>query len=203
MPLTLFGTLGAVIKMEAYLPNRRALFDVAIAGPLAGLVFTVPAIFFGVQMSQIVPASSLPAGGGIQLSEPFLFSAIAELAVGTIASDRTILIHPLGYAGWAGLFVTALNLLPIGQLDGGHIVYALFGKRHKFIAGISLAIFSLITVFWFHGWALLLLLLIFFGFRHPPTMNDAPLDRGRIALGLLTLVIFALSFSPEPIVFME
>ena len=203
MPLTLFGTLGAVIKMEARLPSRKALFDVAIAGPLAGLVFTIPAIYFGVQMSQIVTTDALPATGGVQLSEPYLFSRIAELAIGAIAADQTILIHPLGYAGWAGLFVTALNLLPIGQLDGGHIVYAVFGKRHKFIAGISLAIFALITIFWFHGWALLLLLLLFFGFRHPPTMNEAPLDYGRVALGVLTLVLFALSFSPEPIIFME
>jgi membrane-associated protease RseP (regulator of RpoE activity) len=203
MPLTLFGTLGAVIRMEAYLPSRKALFDVAVAGPLAGLFFTIPAIYFGVQMSQIIDLAGAASGGGVQLAEPFLFSQIAEFAIGPIAAGKTILIHPLGYAGWTGLFVTALNLLPIGQLDGGHVVYAVFGKRHKFIAGIALGIFALVTIFWFHGWALLLLLLVLFGFRHPPTLDDAPLDHKRIALGLMTLVIFALSFSPEPIMFVE
>jgi membrane-associated protease RseP (regulator of RpoE activity) len=199
LPLSPFGTMGAVIKMEARIPSRKALFDVAVAGPLAGLAITIPAIYYGAQFSAIV---DLPAGA-IYLAEPFLFAKISELAVGVLPESKTVLIHPLGYAGWAGLFVTALNLLPIGQLDGGHIVYAILGKKHKIVATLALVSFAGITIFIFFGWIVLLLLLIFFGYRHPPTLDERPLDGKRVALGILTMLVFLLSFPPEPFVFLE
>lgn len=196
-----FGTMGAVIKMESRIPNRKALFDVAVAGPLAGLALTIPAIYFGVQLSQIVEIKPAAAGGTIYLGESFLYAQISKLAIGTLPEGKDVLLHPLAFAGWAGLFVTALNLLPIGQLDGGHVVYALLGKRHDWVATTALIAFGLISIFMYQGWFLLLILLIWFGYRHPPTLDDRPLDKKRIAIGIFTLVIFLLSFTPEPFKF--
>lgn len=193
-----FGTLGAVIKMESRIPSRKALFDVAVAGPLAGLAITVPAIYFGLQFSNIVESQPPDGGGFISLGESILFAQLSNLAVGSLPENQDILLHPLAYAGWVGLFVTALNLLPIGQLDGGHIVYALIGKQHRFVAMTALIAFGLVAIFMYQGWALLLILLIWIGHRHPPTLDEAPIDNTRKLLGIITLLIFVLSFTPEP-----
>lgn len=196
-----FGTFGAVIKMESRIPSRRALFDVAVAGPLAGLALTIPSIYFGIQLSKVVEITPEVSQGTIYLGESFLFAQLSKLAIGTLPAGKDVMLHPLAFAGWAGLFVTALNLLPIGQLDGGHVVYALLGRRHNFIATAALIAFGLICIFIYQGWFLLLLLLIWFGHRHPPTLDETPLDDKRIAIGIITLIIFALSFTPEPFKF--
>ncbi|MFQ5636418.1 MAG: site-2 protease family protein [bacterium] len=195
-----FGTMGAVIKMESGIPSRKALFDVAVGGPLAGLVVTIPCIYYGVQLSDIIEVSSIQ---GTILGESFLYAQISNMAIGDVASGMDVMLHPLAFAGWAGLFVTALNLLPIGQLDGGHIVYALFGKQHKLVARTALVVFGLICIFMYPGWILLLLLIIWFGYRHPPTLDDTPIDKKRFVIGILTLIIFVLSFTPEPFKFVE
>lgn len=195
-----FGTMGAVIKMESRIPSRKALFDVAVVGPLAGLLVTIPCIFYGVQLSDIIVVGSVEA---MTLGESFLYAQISKFAIGNLAEGKDVMLHPLAFAGWAGLFVTALNLLPIGQLDGGHIVYALFGKRHKLVATSALIAFAFICIFVYPGWILLLVLLIWFGYRHPPTMDDAPIDGKRFAIGILTLIIFILSFTPEPFKMLE
>jgi len=196
-----FGTLGAVIRMESLIPNRKALFDVAVAGPLAGLALTVPAIYFGVQYSEIVEVNRESAAGALYLGESFLFAQISKLAIGTLPDGKDVLLHPLAFAGWAGLFVTALNLLPIGQLDGGHIVYALLGRKHRIVAAAALLGFAVICIFMYHGWFLLLLLILWFGYRHPPTQDETPVDKTRAVIGILTLIIFVLSFTPEPFKF--
>lgn len=193
------GTMGAVIKMDARIPSRKALFDVAIAGPLAGLLLTLPAIYFGVQWSEVVEKSALH-GHGTALGEPVLYKLLSNLSIGTIPQSQDIYMHPLAFAGWAGLLVTALNLLPVGQLDGGHLVYALFGRHHKTVAGWAIAGFAVVAIFIFPGYAVFLLLLLWFGFRHPPTMDETPLDNKRKAIGIITLMIFVLSFTPEPII---
>lgn len=193
-----FGTFGAVIKMESRIPSRKALFDVAVAGPLAGLVVTLPCIYFGVKWSPETSLSSLPSEGTITLGESILFAALSELARGSLPENHDILLHPLGFAGWTGLFVTALNLLPIGQLDGGHIVYALVGRVHDWVAKVALGAFAVVCVFIYQGWFFLLILLIWFGHRHPPTLDERPVDGRRMALGIFTLIIFLLSFTPEP-----
>ncbi|MCG8604153.1 site-2 protease family protein, partial [bacterium] len=149
-----FGTMGAVIKMEARIPSRQALFDVAVAGPLAGLIVTIPCIYFGIQLSEKVTVTPEMMTGAITLGESFLFAKISNLAIGAIPEGQDVMLHPLAFAGWAGLFVTALNLLPIGQLDGGHIVYALIGKRHKLVASLTLIIFGAICIFIYQGWFL-------------------------------------------------
>lgn len=196
-----FGTMGAVIRMESVIPSRKALFDVAVAGPLAGLAVTIPCIYFGVQFSQIIDLTAPQSPGTITLGESFLYQHISKLAIGVLPENRDVLLHPLAFAGWAGLFVTALNLLPIGQLDGGHVVYAMIGKHHKFVAIFALALFALICVFEYRGWTLLLLLIFWFGYRHPPTVDEAPIDGTRIVIGIATLIIFVLSFTPEPFQF--
>jgi len=193
-----FGTLGAVIKMESRIQSRKALFDVAVAGPLAGLVLTIPAIYFGIQFSEIVESQPVEASGMIYLGESFLFAKLSNLAVGVLPENQDVMLHPLAYAGWAGLFVTALNLLPIGQLDGGHIVYALIGRGHKIVATTALIAFGGIAIFIFHGWILLLIMLIWFGYKHPATLDETPVDTKRIVIGVITLLIFLLSFTPEP-----
>lgn len=196
-----FGTFGAVIRMESRIPSRKALFDVAVAGPLAGLAVTIPSIYFGIQLSEVVELSSETAQGTVYLGESFLFAQLSKIAIGTLPEGKDVMLHPLAFAGWAGLFVTALNLLPIGQLDGGHVVYALLGRRHNLVATVALIVFGLICIFIYQGWLLLLILLIWFGHRHPPTLDETPLDDKRIALGICTLIIFALSFTPEPFKF--
>lgn len=196
-----FGTLGAVIKMQSAIPSRKALFDVAAAGPLAGLVFALPAVFFGVKLSEVVNATAVDSAGVIHLGESLLYTFLSDWAIGPVADSKDVMLHPLAFAGWAGLFVTALNLLPIGQLDGGHIIYALFGKRHQFIAIAALAGFAAIAIFVYHGWALFLFLLIWFGPKHPPTMDERPIDLKRKVMGVITIIIFFLAFTPKPLQF--
>jgi len=197
-----FGTMGAVIKMEALIPSRKALFDVAAAGPIAGLVLTIPAIYFGVKMSDIVDVSGTQSPGIIYLGESLLYAQLSNLAIGTLPEGKDVLLHPLAYAGWAGLFVTALNLLPIGQLDGGHIIYAMLGKKHKRVALIGLVLFGALVIN-YPGWIVLFLLLIWFGYKHPPTLDDRDIDQKRKLIGIITIIIFFLSFTPEPFIFMD
>lgn len=192
-----FGTLGAVIRMDARMPNRRVLFDIGVAGPLAGLVVTIPAIYFGLKMSTIITVSA--SEGVFTLGDSLLFKALSYVTIGALPEGQDTLLHPLAYAGWAGLFVTALNLLPIGQLDGGHILHALLGDRGQKIYPVNMAMFALLCIVQYHGWILLVMMLLWFGYRHPPTQDDRePLDFKRQLIAYLTFLIFALSFTPNP-----
>ncbi len=192
-----FGTMGAVIRMDARMPNRRVLFDIGVAGPLAGLILTLPAIYFGLKMSEVVQITGTE--GVWTLGDSLLFRWLSRLTIGELPEGYDTLLHPLAYAGWAGLFVTALNLLPIGQLDGGHILYALVGERGRKIYSVNMALFALLGIVKFSGWYLLIVLLLWFGYNHPPTQeNDEPLDPKRQALAYVTLLIFVLSFTPVP-----
>ncbi len=202
VPLPPFGTMGAVIKMKGTIPDRRALFDVGVAGPLAGLAMIIPAIFFGLHMSTIVEASSL-GENTISLGDSILFSGISLLVKGRLAEGQDILLHPLAFAGWAGLLVTALNLLPVGQLDGGHIMYALFWRKSKIVARVFYFIFLAVCLFFYFGWILLVILLAIFR-NHPPTLNDQiPLDLKRQMIGIFALILFFVSFTPVPFLFGE
>ena len=127
MPLVLTGTLGAFIRIREPIPTKRMLFDIGIAGPLAGFVFAVPALFIGVAMSPVVRVP--PNLVGFDLGEPLLFRAATWLTWGPIANGYSVNLHPMAFAAWFGLLATALNLFPIGQLDGGHISYAVLGRR--------------------------------------------------------------------------
>ncbi|NOY57953.1 MAG: site-2 protease family protein [Calditrichaeota bacterium] len=195
-----FGTMGAVIQMRGPIPNKRALFDIAAAGPLASFFLSIPAIYFGMRMSHVVPIQS-SYGGMLELGDSLLFKGISFLAVGHLADDVTLVLHPLSYAGWVGLFVTALNLLPIGQLDGGHVIYSIFGRDAQKVSYIFLVALGVLTII-YPGWGLLFVLLLFFGRRHPAPIDDyTPLDRKRRLLGIFILLIFITCFTPIPFKF--
>ena len=141
--------------------------------------------------------------GTISLGDSLLFSLLARISVGSIPPGQDLLLHPLAFAGWVGLLVTALNLLPIGQLDGGHIMYALFWKKSRFVSKVFYILFLLICLFFYFGWFLLVVVLAIFR-NHPPTMYDElPLDPRRRAVGAFALLIFVLSFTPVPFGFIE
>jgi membrane-associated protease RseP (regulator of RpoE activity) len=196
----LFGTLGAVIRMSPRIPNRRVLFDIAAAGPLAGLIVAIPVSYVGIAHSAIVQKTALRPGS-MELGEPLLFQALGWLAHGKLGSNFDTALGPLGFAGWVGLFITALNLLPMGQLDGGHINHALFGRKSRYVsiaAFISLSSYCILTRN--PSYVFLLVLLLFFGLQHPPSMDDeVPLGRARTIIGLLLAIVFITCFSLVPI----
>ncbi|MDZ7331178.1 MAG: site-2 protease family protein [candidate division KSB1 bacterium] len=201
VPFAPFGTMGAFIKMKERIPDRRALFDVGVAGPLAGLTLTIPVLILGLKNSQFVRLDSLP-GESLFLGESLLFSQLAKLILGTPPEGYDTALHPMAYAGWAGLFVTALNLLPIGQLDGGHVLYALFGHHSQRIFKLTMAAFIIVAAFFYPGWLVMIVLLLLLGFHHPAPENDyIQLDKKRRIIGYGTFVIFVVSFIPVPFYF--
>lgn len=201
-PLPLTGTLGAFIKIRSRIPTKIALFDIGIAGPIAGFVVAVPALVIGLLLSNVV---QLPENteGFIELGEPLLFRMAAFLVFGTVPDGFTINMHPMAFAAWFGLLATALNLFPIGQLDGGHIAYAVLGRRSTWVTMGMLFVAIGLTIFsssWL-VWTLLLILMLFIvGPHHPPTLNDRiPLDRSRLLLAAFAVVMLILCFTPAPI----
>ncbi len=197
---SLVGTLGAVIRIRSPFPDRRALFDVGIAGPLAGFVALLPVLALGVLEAQVAPLDPRP--GVLYLGEPLLFQWAGQLVHGSLGPHETLVIGPWGMAAWFGLLVTGLNLMPIGQLDGGHVVYGLFGARvHLKIS--RAASWVCLALLWFGPqwlmWAVLMRLL---GRAHPATWYDAaPVGRGRQIVGALGALVFVVSFVPDPIQF--
>lgn len=196
------GTFGAFIQMRSPAENRRWLFDVAVAGPLAGLVIAIPALYFGLQNSQLLPEASVDgvARGSI-ISSSLLFSLLTKASLGDVVGYGFALrLSPLAFAGWLGLLVTALNLLPIGQLDGGHIARSLFGTRTGFIIS-QLAMFSLLAlaIFVWPGLLVWAIIVFFLAGRPTPPLNDlTPLNPWRRALGYASFVILALILVPAP-----
>jgi membrane-associated protease RseP (regulator of RpoE activity) len=197
-PLTMFGTLGAFIRIRAPFPNRKALFDIGAAGPFAGFLVCLPVLYLGIREATIAP--TVPDSFGISLGEPLVFQAAARLLLGTIPDGMTLTIGPIGLAAWFGLFMTALNLMPIGQLDGGHITYSLLPRWADRISKVGWWV-CLSLVYFGPNWIVWAILLRVLGRRHPPTLNDqAPAGRKRIVLGVLSLAVFALCFVPNPVV---
>jgi len=199
-PFTIFGTFGALIIMKDNLPSRRAVFDIGAAGPLCGFIVAIPCIVAGLRYSRIVPVEQVT--GLVNLGDPLMFKVIMRLWFGDL-SGKTVILHPMAFAGWIGLLVTALNLLPAGQLDGGHIAYAVLGRGSRLLFWPLIgALFALVIVLDSPGYLLFAFLLIAFGRKHPPPKNDAtPLDRTRKLLSLVLVVVFVLCFTPVPISF--
>lgn len=192
------GTFGAFIRMDSPPQDRRSLFDVGAAGPLAGLVLAIPAVIVGLQLSTVAPGER--AAGGIALGSSLLLRFLSQMTLGVLPEEANIVLHPIAFAGWIGLFVTALNLLPVGQLDGGHVTYALFGPKHIWISRAALGtILALGILRWWYGWLIWGVLLLFMGVHHPLPLDPyTPLDLKRRILGWLTLVILAITFIPVP-----
>ena len=203
-PLLLTGTVGAFIRIRSRIPTKRILFDVGAAGPIAGFVVAVPALFLGIWLSRITP---LPEDGAnlLTLGEPLLFQGAAWLVWGPIPDGHSINLHPMGFAAWFGLLATALNLFPIGQLDGGHIAYAALGSRSTAITlgGVAVVIaLTFVSLSWVVWAVLMVMMLIAAGPRHPRTLDEhVPLDSTRRRVALATAAIFAVCFTPTPIEF--
>ncbi len=196
-PLSPFGTFGAIIKMKGIIINKKALFDIGVAGPLMSFILSVPCLFFGMRLSTVAPINENLHE--FRLGEPLLLKLVQRLIIGELPPNQDVMLHPLGYAGWVGLFVTALNLLPVGQLDGGHVVYAVFGQKSKWAFAASMLALVLLALFYNPGWLMLVILLLVFGMRHPePFDSETPLDGPRKILACLMLVVFILSFTPAP-----
>ena len=194
----LVGTFGAVIRIRSPFTHRRALFDVGIAGPIAGFVVCLPVLVLGTLEAKIIAID--PSSHGLSLGEPLLFRFVVSL-FRDVPEGQTLLIGPLGTAAWFGLFLTGLNLIPIGQLDGGHVTYALFRERAELLARVAWWLCVGLIFFVGPSWVLWAVLVRLLGIRHPQTLNDdAPIGRGRIAVGVLGLAIFVLCFLPNPFV---
>jgi membrane-associated protease RseP (regulator of RpoE activity) len=194
---TLIGTLGAFIRIRSPIYNRKALFDVGLAGPVVGFLFAIPALAIAVLYSRVVPYSE--AHASIVFGQPLAMRLlVAVLRPGVTPGD--LLLHPVGRAAWVGLFATALNLLPGGQLDGGHILYSVAGKYHKKITmGVALLLIPLGLFYW-RGWILWSILLLAIGFRHPPLLNRwEKLDRTRLLWAAIAVLMFILCFMPMPV----
>ena len=200
MPLNLFGTMGAFIRMKAPPTNRRVLVSIAAAGPLAGLVLAVPILTIGLLLSEVAP---LPIGEPLLMEgNSLLYLGLKLLLFGRVlpGGGMDVMLHPMALAGWAGLMVTALNLIPAGQLDGGHIVYALLGERVRWLTWLIIGALLILGFVW-NGWFLLAGLVFIFGQRlAAPLDSITTLDRPRQILAVLVVVVFILIFTPVPMV---
>jgi membrane-associated protease RseP (regulator of RpoE activity) len=201
LPASLIGTMGAVIFMQSHRGDRRTLFDIGITGPLAGLVPTLIFCVLGLHLSHVEPIAAQQ--GRMSLGEPLLFKFLAHSILGPLPEGSDITLHPVAYAGWVGIFITALNLIPIGQLDGGHVLYALLLRRAHIVAQALLlgAVLGVIVMgYW--GWTLMILFLMFIGPVHPPTADDTvPLGTARTILGWASLLFVPIGFTPVPFSF--
>jgi membrane-associated protease RseP (regulator of RpoE activity) len=205
VPISITGTLGAFIRIREPIPAKRMLFDIGIAGPIAGFLVAVPALFFGVAMSHVVQVP--PDFVGLELGEPVLFKMASWLFWGATPKGYSLNLHPMAFGAWFGMLATALNLFPIGQLDGGHISYAVLGPRSTYVTFVMLGVALMLTLVsssWIVWTGLMMVMLFMVGPRHPRVFDeDVPLDRARLLLALFALVMFILCFTPAPIQPME
>jgi membrane-associated protease RseP (regulator of RpoE activity) len=190
------GTFGAFIKMRSPARDPRMLLDIGAAGPLVGVAVSIPLVALGLSLSEV---KQIEGQTGTALGDSILLWILSRLVVGPLPPGCDVVIHPVGFAGWIGLLVTSLNLLPVGQLDGGHVVYALLGERQKRISKLVFVGLLALGVLGWEGWLVWGVLLLIMGFRHPPPVEWwVPLDRKRKAIGWLTMAVFVLTFIPVP-----
>ncbi|HEU4687925.1 MAG TPA: site-2 protease family protein, partial [Vicinamibacterales bacterium] len=201
-PVVLSGTLGAFIRIRQPFPSKRALFDIGIAGPIAGFVVLVPVLMIGMYLSRVIEVPKDFQGVLIELGEPLLFKVAAWLTFGPVPEGSTVSMHPVAFAAWFGMLATTLNLFPVGQTDGGHISYAVLGGRSMFVSigtVLCLVALSFLSTSWMLWTVLMVAMLVMFGPRHPRSADEhVPLDRTRIWLAVFAVVVFALCFAPVP-----
>ena len=194
-PMPVTGTFGAFIRIRSAIHSKRILFDIGIAGPIAGFIFLVPALGVGLAFSKVLPG--INHQGTIQLGVPALeWLAQKVIFPGVATSD--IYLHPVARAAWVGMFATALNLLPVGQLDGGHVVYALLGRSQKWITNVFLVALLPMGRLW-SGWWFWAVMLFFFARNHPPLYDHSEIGVSRVKLGVVAFCIFLLCFTIAPI----
>lgn len=199
LPIPPLGTMGAVIAQGRGAADRRQMFDIAVSGPLAGLIVTLPVLYYGIQQSSVIV---MPPGGGLELGEPLIIQWMISWIHGPTPEGQTLLMNGIAMAGWVGVFVTALNLIPVGQLDGGHLTYTLMGRSAHWIAigMVGLAMTAMIVTRTY-SYSLFLILIMITGTRHPPTRDDTvPLGVTRHIIGWLTLAFLLIGFTPTPII---
>jgi len=192
-PILPIGTFGAVISMKSSIPNRKALIDVGASGPIAGFIVAVIATIIGLKMSQVVPLDSLGKDFSYYYGDSLIFKLLVHITLGKIPAGYDVLLNPVAFAGWIGLFVTALNLLPIGQLDGGHIIFALSTRYHELIRRIRIPLLILLGLIFWEGWYIWAILSLFFGKAHPyPDYMETKLDFKRKFLAAFSIIVFVL-----------
>lgn len=202
---TLFGTMGAFIRIRSPLPSRGVLFDIGIAGPIAGFAVAFPALLLSLGLSHVAPAGA--AAPGIQFGYPLVF-VLAQHLVSMIGSTHamshapmsSLYLHPMAVAAWVGMLATALNLLPGGQLDGGHIVFAVSPRAHRSISNLTILALIPMAVYFWTGWLIWAILLRISGARHPDVPLHPDIARGRRWLAIFALIMLILTFTPAPIV---
>jgi membrane-associated protease RseP (regulator of RpoE activity) len=204
VPILMTGTLGAFIRIREPIPQKRMLFDIGIAGPIAGFLVAVPTLFIGIAMSHVVRLPNPLPPLTFELGEPLLYKLASWLFWGSTPAGYTVNMHPMAFAAWFGLLATALNLFPIGQLDGGHISYAVLGPRSTYVTFLTIGVAIALAAFFSSSWVvwtgLTVVMLFMFGPRHPRVYDEeVPLDRARIILAVLAFIMFVLCFTPAPI----
>jgi len=198
-PPHFIGTFGAIIRMKGPILSRRALFDIGVAGPLAGFAVAVVALIVGLNLSTVVDRT---ATFGLQLGEPLLLQFMSWVIIGPLLPEADVVLHPIGFAAWFGLFVTSLNLLPIGQLDGGHVAYALWGRRQRTLAMAFIPILLILGYVGWPGWWLWAFMAGLWGLGHPPVIDPhVPLGRNRTIVGWIAFGVFVITFAPVPFSF--
>jgi Zn-dependent protease len=196
----IFGTWGAVIRIKSPIHDKRQLFDIGVAGPLAGFAVAVPIYFLGLATSvKMPPGTSISEG--LFFGEPLIQKLMNIILFPGLGENDTIVVSPLALVGWFGCLVTAINLLPVSQLDGGHILYAVFGKRHQYVSLMVVAgMVTVAVVTGYYGWFLWAFLVTVLGLRHPPMADESiRLDGGRRLLALVALLVFVVTFTPVPV----
>ncbi|HEY1341728.1 MAG TPA: site-2 protease family protein, partial [Bryobacteraceae bacterium] len=195
LPSPLLGTFGAFIRVRSAIYSKRVLFDIGIAGPVAGFVFLLPALAVGLAFSKVIPG--IEHQGSLHFGVPGL-EWLLERAIFPGARSADIYLHPVARAAWVGMFATAMNLLPIGQLDGGHILYSFFPQRHRTVSKLLCVALLPLGKFWL-GWLIWGLILLWLGRRHPVIHDPAEMSPGRRKLGWIALAIFILCFTYAPL----
>jgi hypothetical protein len=195
----IIGTMGALIKIKSPITRKKQLFDIGVAGPLTGFILSVPALVYGLSLSKAVLYIPQEGVFAIEFGEPLILKIIGAVVFKGIPSDYNVFLHPVAFAGWVGMLVTSFNLFPVGQLDGGHISYALLGERARRIGQFFIAIFIVMGFVFWPGWFVWALLLTFLGMKHPPIIDEnIPLSPGRKFIAYLMVLIFIISFIPDP-----
>lgn len=199
-PLITPGTFGAIIKARGQDINKKALLDIGAAGPLAGFIVAIAVTIIGLRLSKL---ATLPkTGEGYGLGSSIIFQTLSYLTIGSVPENQGILLHPIALAGWIGFLMTCVNLLPIGQLDGGHIAFALFRKSSRAISITTIMLLLIFGIFIWHGWLISALMVTILFVRHsPPSLPDgqAVLGGKRKLIGWLSLIVFVVAFLPSPI----
>jgi membrane-associated protease RseP (regulator of RpoE activity) len=194
-PPFILGTFGALISTHEPIPDRKSLLDIGVSGPLCGFLVAIPVTLLGFFLMQQNPILLPSTGANMTLLPPLLLQWIGSF----FTVPETAIIHPTLFAGWVGIFLTAVNLLPAGQLDGGHVARALLKEKHKYVSWIVIFVLAGLS-FFYTGWLIFaILILLFIGTQHQPPLNEiTPLDSKRKFLGVLILIVFILSFAPIP-----